>query len=323
MSASTAPGGLLGRFQRPHDPVRAVAALLGRRRGTIRALVGAVLATSDEVEDLLDAMPRILRSLSIATTDTALRCAGEIRGPVLWSETIAAQAAAAGDPGIVVCASPARAFDTVGNQVLVAALATVLAAGHDAEHVARDDGDVLVARARYNATRARRHLEHQALAALPRRRPDRRALARTRTGSRRATYAPALRVLTRARHPLDDGHLLALADEATAVRLDLLGRVLDALEGAGVSLPPLVVVEEPAGIAVAAGPLRYRHPALRATGAGTDGTDATDATDGIQLGTRSIRSEQDVAHAVAELLRGRATPLPMSRPGRGQDGRRG
>jgi hypothetical protein len=274
---------VLGRLARPYDPVRAVAALLGLPEPAVRRLVGAILATSDEAEDLLDAMPRLMRSLAIAHSDTPVRCAGEIRGPVLWSETIGARAAAAGDAGIVVCAAPERAFDTPENRVLVDALAHIAAAGRAAETPPEPD-DELVARARHNAHRARRHLDHRALAAIDRR-PDRRSLLRTRTGNKRATYAPALAVLARAEAPLHDDQLAALADGATAELLDLLGAVLDAAATAGSELRLRVRDHT-----LVAGPLRYAHPGL-----GVDGPA------GLTVAGEPVRDAADVTVAASRL----------------------
>ncbi|MEQ1786829.1 MAG: hypothetical protein ABL966_07240, partial [Acidimicrobiales bacterium] len=62
------PGGglvlVLGRLARPYDPERIASALLGLRSRVSRQLVGAILATSDEAEDLLEAMPTIVRSMA-------------------------------------------------------------------------------------------------------------------------------------------------------------------------------------------------------------------------------------------------------------------
>jgi hypothetical protein len=278
---------VLDRLARPYDPVRAVAALLGMPEPATRRLVGAVLATADEAEDLLDAMPRVMRSLAIAHSDTPIRCAGEIRGPVLWGETIGARAAVAGDPGVVVCAAPERAFDTPENRVLVAALTHIADAGHDAvghaADPAHDPDDVVVGRARHNAHRARRYLDHQALAAIERR-PDRRGLLRTRTGNKRATYAPALALLARAEAPLGDSHLAALADAETVELLGVLGALLDAAEAAG--SPVRLRVRDHA---VVAGALRYAHPRSGAAPAG------------ITVDGEPVRAAADVAAAAARL----------------------
>ena len=161
-----------------------------------------MLATSDEAEDLLDAMPTIVRSMAIATTDQPERCVGEIRGPVLWGETMSARSASAGDPGLFVCATTTKAYDTDENRVLKAALAAIHRAGRNAEHGMDGHADDVVKRARHNGQHAGRLLEHQTLAQVPVVRPTGRALRRTRAGSRRHTYRPALALLRRAAEPM-------------------------------------------------------------------------------------------------------------------------
>ena len=161
------------------------------------------------------AMPTIVRSMAIATTDRPERCVGEIRGPVLWGETMSARSASAGDPGLFVCATTTKAYDTDENRVLKAALAAVHRAGRHAEHGMDGYTDDVVKRARHNGQHAGRLLEHQTLAQVPVVRPTGRALRRTRAGSRRHTYRPALALLRRAGEPMQADHLSAFADERT------------------------------------------------------------------------------------------------------------
>ena len=78
----TGTGIVLRWLARPYDPQRAVAALLGLSTRVTRQMIGVVLATSPEAEDLLDAMPRIVRSLAIATTDQPERCYGDRKSVV-------------------------------------------------------------------------------------------------------------------------------------------------------------------------------------------------------------------------------------------------
>ncbi len=78
--------------------------------------------------------------MAIATTDKPERCYGELRGPVLWSETMSARSASAGDPGMFVCATTTKAYDTDENRVLKAALDVIRRAGADADHGRRAAG---------------------------------------------------------------------------------------------------------------------------------------------------------------------------------------
>lgn len=246
---------VLARMTRPYDAARVTAILLGLPQRAARQLVGSVLATSDEAEDLLERMPHIVRSMAIATTDRAERCYGELRGPVLWSETMSARSASAGDPGLFVCSTTTKAYDTDENRVLKAALATIERAGHDATHGFDLHGDEVLRRARHNEQRARHLLEHRTLSAVPITRVTGRALQRTRAGSRRTTYRPALDLLARAREPVQALHLQSYAPRATRADHDLLAETLGALDArTGAPIP----MRTSHG-ALVCGPVRYEH----------------------------------------------------------------
>jgi hypothetical protein len=247
------------RLARPFDPVRVVEALLGLPNRQIRLLSGAVLATSAAAEALLSAMPITLRSLAIATTDRPMRCYGEVRGPILWGETISARRASAGDEGIFVCATTSKAFDTDENRVLVAALELVRDAGREVERSADSYDDAMLRRARHNAGLALRYLEHRTLASVARGRPDGRAMRRTRAGTRRNTYRPAIVMLERAVEPLGLDELDGLCDARTTAQLHLLADLVEGLESRGVRVPALRVAEG----ALEAKPLSYQHALAR------------------------------------------------------------
>jgi hypothetical protein len=201
-------------------------------------------------------MPTIVRSLAIATTDRPERCHGEIRGPVLWSETMSARSASAGDPGLFVCATTSKAYDTDENRVLKAALAAIQRSGRSADLGVAAEGDVVVKRARHNGQVAARLLDHQTLAQVPVVRPSSRSLRRTRAGSRRHTYEPALALLRRAAEPLWADHISAFADARTEAQHDLLAATLQQLEDMTGSAPALR--SDRGGLR--AGPLGYHHP---------------------------------------------------------------
>lgn len=310
---------LVERLARPFDPERVTAALLGLPSRVSRQLVGAVLATSDEAEDLLEAMPTIVRGMAIATTDRAERCMGELRGPVLWAETMSARSASAGDPGLFVCATTTKAYDTDENRVLKAALHAVHRAGRHAEHGMDGYSDDVIRRARHNGMHAAHLLEHQTLAQVPVVRPNGRALRRTRAGSRRHTYHPALALLRRASEPLGPDHLAAFADERTRAQHDLAASVLVQLEARGVTVPPLR--SDHGGLT--AGPFGFHHPGRRGDPDQVDGVRLDelllDVPDPLhddperargQLAARAggrrsrlVLGPEDVAAAVDELLR--------------------
>ena len=233
-------------------------ALLGFPHGLARHLVGALVATSDEAEELLERFPRIVRSLAVATTAKAQRFRGEIRGPVLWGETMGARSATFGDPGLFVCALPEKAYDTLENRVLVAALRAVRDAGQEGQGlVAYEIDDDTARRARHNGMRAAMSLDHRALQRVTPARVSGRGLRRTRSAFRRRTYGPALAVLDRVRAPVTGAQVARYADEHTAQHHALAVRVLDALERRGRGAVTVVLADG----AVRAGPLTFRHPA--------------------------------------------------------------
>jgi len=223
-----------------------------------RHLVGALLATSGEAEGLLDRFPRMVRSLAVATIGKAQRFRGEIRGPVLWGETMGARSATFGDPGLFVCALPEKAYDTLENQVLVAALRVVRDAGHEGQALlAYDIDDDMARRARHNAHRAILCLDHRALETVTPARVSGRGLRRTRSAFRRRVYGPALNVLERAGTPITPDQVALYTDERTAAYHRLALTVLEELDKRSSVGDDVRVVEG----GVRAGPLTFRHPA--------------------------------------------------------------
>jgi hypothetical protein len=242
---------LWSRLARPFDPAAAVEALTGLPPAHARQLVGMRIATSHEADVLLDCMHEIVRSLAIATTSSPSRCDGEVRGPILWSETISARAASPGAGGVFVCASPVKAYDTDENRVLRAALARIRDCAKAADPTGHSHGDdEMIRRARYNGTRAIRALEHRTLASVSSTRPTGRALQKARTGSKARNYRPAVAMLERATDPIDATELAKLCDEHTRRQHGLLLALADRLDIARFQVD---------GSAFAAGPVRYVH----------------------------------------------------------------
>ncbi|MEY2430499.1 MAG: hypothetical protein QOC92_224 [Acidimicrobiaceae bacterium] len=219
------------RLARPFDAASAVEALTGLHSTTSHQIVGMQLATSREADTLLDRMHEIVRSLSIATTSSPARCDGEIRGPVLWSETMAARAASPGAGGVFVCASPVKAYDTDENRVLRFALARLRDAARDADPTGHSHGDdEMIRRARFNGTRAIRALEHRTLAAVGNARPNGRAVQKARTGARARSYRPAVALLDMAQEPIDGEMVAAHCDDHTRRQHGLLLAIADRLQ---------------------------------------------------------------------------------------------
>jgi hypothetical protein len=248
------------RIRRPFDPHGAIEALVGVPQRTARQVIGAATAGSDEATALLAAMPQLIRNLSISTVSVPERCFGEIRGPVLWGETVSARAASAGDPGVFVCATVSRGHDTPENQLLVAALEAIVRGGSDVErfHVEGADEAPLLVDARRHADLAQRFLDHRTLIDVKSRRGNRRTLRRLSNDPRRRDYRPVAAMLARAAEPLEVATIRLFCNEITTARHDLFLAVMDHLSSRGVRVPQLLVVDRE----VVAGPVRFHHPAL-------------------------------------------------------------
>lgn len=241
------------RLARPFDPVTTLEHLVGLAPGDARQLVEIGLVTCAETDELLDRMHDTLRALAIATTTRPTRSVGEIRGPVLWGETIAARSASPGAADTYICASPVKAYDTDENRVLVHALVNIRNASRIADPAANANApEDLLRRARYNGTRAIRALEHRTLSSVTRARPDGRAMRKARTGSKARSYRNAVAVLDRAGDPVDLDELDGLCDERTAAQHRLLLALLD-------RAAPAEFLRVDAGV-LRGGPIRYLHP---------------------------------------------------------------
>ncbi|MBV6507297.1 MAG: hypothetical protein JJLCMIEE_00338 [Acidimicrobiales bacterium] len=248
------------RVARPYVLHEVVDALLGLSPSVVRQLAGTLLATSDEAVRLLDEMPRTIRSLSITMTTRPQRCQGELRGPVLWSETMSARASSYGLDDVLVCAAPSRGYDIVENRLLVMALLSVRDAGRAADAIpAADYDDETLRAARLNGFRAQRYLEHRSLASVPRERPAARDLKRALSGRRSRTYHPAFEMLDRSVEPLRGPDLLPFCDHRTKSQHNVVLAVAESLERRGIDIPAFRAIDG----ALEAGPIRYIHPRVR------------------------------------------------------------
>lgn len=257
------------RLARPFDPSGTLGAVTGLPVKETDRLVGLAVAACDEADRLLDAFPRTIRSLATSMHTHAERCVGEIRGPVLWSETISARAASFGNPDVFICSTPSRAYDVEENQVLVWALVRVHEAGEaaQADTTAAPD-DTQVRRAWRNGVDAGRFAEHPSLAHVTRRLPGPRALKKIRTGKKRKAYEPALAVLDRLAEPVNADDARALCDDRTRAQLELLLQIVHALEARTDNRLPEFRVEHGG---LYSGPLQFHHPAAKTTAGRTAG----------------------------------------------------
>ena len=120
------------RLGRPFEVVGTLSALVGESSAAVAQGIGLAMSTSVEAQSLIDTMHGTVRSLATSLQAQNQRCVGELRGPVLWSETMSARASSFGDRDLFICATPARAYDIDENRVLVAALHVLRKAAKDA-----------------------------------------------------------------------------------------------------------------------------------------------------------------------------------------------
>jgi len=259
---SRAPGSdpafveLWSRLGRPFATVPTVAALLGLPSLAVSQVVGSTMAGGPEARALLAMMPATVRSLATSLKSHHQRCVGELRGPVIWSETMSARASSFGDPDLFICATPTRAYDIDENQVLVAALKIVADAGKDAvDRAPTPVVDPVLDAARRAGAEASRWMEHPSLTNVSRQRPGARAVRRTRSGKHQRSYGPALAVLDRASEPLTVADVDAWRDARTRAQHAVLMGLVERLERGGRQLPDFRVERG----ALLAGPMQYRH----------------------------------------------------------------
>lgn len=258
---------LHARLARPYEVIGTLSALVGEAPAAITQGVGLALSTSHEAQVLLEGMPGTVRSLATSLQAHNERCIGELRGPVMWSETMSARASSFGDRDLFICAAPSRAYDIDENRVLVAALTIVRDAGRDAtDRVTGPLEDPVLRLARKVGSAAGRWLDHPSLSPIARVRPNPRALRRTRSGKHRTTYQPALDLLERAADPISAEEAFRWCRPVVHERHRLLMGLVDRLEQDGRRQVPQFRAERGA---LLAGPLAF-HPG-RHDGVGLSG----------------------------------------------------
>ncbi len=279
-------------LRRPFDLAEVVDVAFGLPEKVVDQLIGSRLATCDEAERLLQRMPVLSRSLATTVTSRPERCQGEIRGPVLWSETTAARGASAGAPDVFVCAVPRRDYNIDENRVLVAALVAIRDAGKAADILPADayDDDTL-RRARANGAKALRWLQSAQLAKVPRGRPTGREIRRVRAGTRRSTYLPALKLLEEAFEPLKADDLAPFCDQRTSAQHRLVVGLHRGLAERGTYLPSFRAHRG----ALRSGPIEYYHPRLRGERDRVHGVLINDLLIDVADGSTGLR--RDVAEA--------------------------
>ena len=248
------------RLHRPFDTPEVVDAMFGLPEDTIDQLIGSRVASGEHAHRLLSRMPVISRALATDVVKRPERCMGELRGPVLWSETMAARGASAAAPDVFVCAVPRRHYDTNENRILVAALVAIRDAGRKADLLPQEAYDSETLRqARSNGHKATRWLHSQHLEGVTRTRPTQRELRRVKAGSRKGTYTPALRLLEEAMEPLSIVDLMPYCDKRTRAQHRIIVGLAERLEARGELVPHFRARD---GV-LRAGPIEYRHQRVR------------------------------------------------------------
>jgi hypothetical protein len=248
---------LWGRLARPFPLAEAIDALIGLSPDAVHQLAGARLCTSPEAVDLRAAMPGLTRALTTSVNGFPVRSRGQIRGPVLWSETMSARAATYGDDDLFVCTAPQRDYDTPENRVLLQALTALSDSGRAVERIGAgryDDEELRAARA--NARVARLFLDHPAFARVSHDRLRPRLLKRVRGSKSALRYRPALAVLERAAEPLPIEDLTPYCDRRTRLQHQAVLGIVVELERRGMRIPAFRVEDG----TLLAGPLTYIHP---------------------------------------------------------------
>ena len=249
---------LWSRLAQPFDAVGTLAGILGLTQPVVAQLVGTILATSPEADQLLDQFPHTVRSLATSMETATERCYGSLRGPVLWSETNSARSATAGNPNLFVCMTPSRAYDIDENRVLVHALTLVREAGRSAiESIpGRTYDDPLLRAAKRNYQDATRFVEHPSLASVERGRPKPRAFKKTRSSRSKKAYAPSIALIERAAVPVSLDDVRPYLDRRTTAQHRVLMNVVHRMERNGARLPDFQVERG----TLLTGPLQYSHP---------------------------------------------------------------
>ena len=243
-------------MSRPFNLVRAVPTLTGIPSVDVADLVALHLAISDEADALLAHVPTILRSLASSTSTEIERSIGNMRGPIMWAETLTARANTFGADDVFVCAAPRRDYDISENRTLVAALEIIARARLSADSSCAESLPAETrARIDTNVVAARALLRHRFLAEVRHRRVPPREVHKVASGRRAKQYGPALDMLARRSEPLRGDELHHLCDERTRAQHRALVLVGESLRRRGLAVPQYQVN----GQELVAGRLRYRN----------------------------------------------------------------
>jgi hypothetical protein len=156
----------------------------------VRAVGALHFLMSDELQKLLEALPRLMRRLSTTTAHEEDRTADRIRGSIQWPQTFAARATGAA-PNVYVTSPSRRAFQTPENELLVFVLDETVRLGRASgwhRSTSTDVGQAVNSR----VSVAQRWLQARMLAQVERRPVTTRSVVRVRTGRSRRRYMEAI-----------------------------------------------------------------------------------------------------------------------------------
>lgn len=217
-----------------------------------------MVANSHEAAIFLDQMPQTMRGLVSSTTMETERCVGQVRGPILWSETVTAWSAGIGTEDVFVCVAPRRDYDLAENRAVAWLLQRIARAPQRLDtaasmHLAEGCHDVI----RRHAVEARRWLRHRFLDGVEPRRPTAGDLRRVRTSRHRAVYGPTQALLSRVLKPLHSDEMTDVLDDRTADQLEALRWLAEELDRRAPGRLPWSI----GSASLNFGELVYRHPA--------------------------------------------------------------
>ncbi|MCB9386671.1 MAG: hypothetical protein H6517_02455 [Microthrixaceae bacterium] len=220
-------------------------------------------AASAEFEAVLAGMDERIRALPSLLVSSSQRCVHEVRGPVLWSETITARANSFGDEDVFVCSAVTRSYDCAENRLLAWLLqraGLAFKAARSAMGVHLDPGERR--RIEETAASARRWRETPRLRGVKPQRPSRLELARLRAPHRGSSgSSELLDAYHRSHQPFSGSDMAELTDLAT------LDAHAEFLEEAVTALGPDFVFSCSGGT-LRAGSLSWCHPVNAALAAG-------------------------------------------------------
>jgi hypothetical protein len=121
---------------RREDLVLQAAALLGMAPAEVRSLARIQFVTSDEVGELLEAMPELVRRPTTTTKAEREQSADRVRGALQWGPTYGARAAT-GNPMVHVTAPARRAYQTPENELVVFLLSAIVRVAQNTRWVAK------------------------------------------------------------------------------------------------------------------------------------------------------------------------------------------